>query len=595
MNVNSLNDLSSWGTNFLGQASTTASSLVRSGTKVVKSTLKDNFGSFVNATHVVEDGQGGSRTLQEVSLIAEGGFGAVVQVRDTRTGKDFALKKIRCQEGVVVASSLEAALAEARLLQELPPHPNIIKCFGCSTQSSPDGSKVVKVLMELCPGGQLHEYMTSRDGRMTIKELLEPFRQITAAVNHLHSQRPPIQHRDLKVENVLQAGDGCWKLCDFGSCSTKTLPAKELPRPELLALQEQIDKTVTMLYRPPEMADVSLNYRNGWPIDTQVDIWMLGCILFTLAFFQHPFQDEATVMSISSAKYFIPDHENARSAKLCGLIHWLLARNPGDRPTAAKLVEVLDGISKWAYQDFHAMLPVAVHEKVAKSKSLYTARKEDVDIPVGFVTAAGTAPPKKRQQQAVVATATVTPSSAAPMEDLLCGEATDAFDLRFALAPGGDSSNSGGGYGSADGKAKASVPRGTGGYVGGGRSGGGGSGVYATEDLLSLVTPANSSTAPPPIPSTPTDAQPTLAASFDDFADFASAPPPPTISNRSNNGFGSTAIATASVGNNNFADDGWADFGSAPAAPSTPGGAAVGTRSSGPSNGAVSVDLLGLM
>ena len=34
----------------------------------------------------------------------------------------------------------------------------------------------------------------------------------------LHHQDPPIAHRDLKLENYLQAKNGSYKLCDFGSC-----------------------------------------------------------------------------------------------------------------------------------------------------------------------------------------------------------------------------------------------------------------------------------------------------------------------------------------------------------------------------------------
>merc|ERR1719413_172879 len=120
----------------------------------------------------------------------------------------------------------------------------------------------------------------------------------------------------------------------------------------MMKLQEDIDKTVTMLYRPPEMAEIELNYRNGYAISEQVDMWMLGCILYTLAFYRHPFQDSANAMAISNAKYFIPtEHPMARSAKLVGLIHWLLSQNPKDRPSSAKLAELLANLAKCNYKD----------------------------------------------------------------------------------------------------------------------------------------------------------------------------------------------------------------------------------------------------
>ena len=39
------------------------------------------------------------------------------------------------------------------------------------------------------------------------------------------------------------------------------------------------------MYRPPEMLDEYLKYK----VDLKVDIWMLGCILYTLCFAKHPF------------------------------------------------------------------------------------------------------------------------------------------------------------------------------------------------------------------------------------------------------------------------------------------------------------------
>ena len=48
---------------------------------------------------------------------------------------------------------------------------------------------------------------------------------------------------------------------------------------------EKFEKYTTMMYRPPEMIDRYLKYR----VDTQVDIWMLGCVIFSLSFGFHPF------------------------------------------------------------------------------------------------------------------------------------------------------------------------------------------------------------------------------------------------------------------------------------------------------------------
>mmetsp|Transcript_38025 Transcript_38025/g.70743 ORF Transcript_38025/g.70743 Transcript_38025/m.70743 type:complete len:680 (+) Transcript_38025:140-2179(+) len=452
-----MKDLTDWGSNLFGQASTalapaagavtaTASSAFRtaanaasSGASAVRSSFKENLGGFVGASHSFRDASGNERVVTEVALIAEGGFGAVQRVRDQRGGgKEYALKKIRCMEGLTVASSLAAAKREAEVLSDIPPHPSIIRCYGFVIDPVPGGGQVVKILLELCTGGHLLEYMDNKNGKLGAREMLEPFAQVVDAVRHLHAQRPPIQHRDLKVENVLQDGSGQWKLCDFGSCSTERVPAKELSRERFLNLQEDIDKTVTMLYRPPEMADISMNAMKGYAIGEAVDLWMLGCILYTLAFYRHPFQDNASPMAIMNARYFIPeDHQFARSTKLCGLIHWLLAADPNDRPTATKLVEVLRNLGKTQYEELFAMFPAGVQEKIQRLEKLFRARKPssgnagEAELDLAAVAA------KVQSASKAKSAASETPKAASKAASAESPE----FDLRFALAGQGEAAS----------------------------------------------------------------------------------------------------------------------------------------------------------
>jgi AP2-associated kinase len=57
------------------------------------------------------------------------------------------------------------------------------------------------------------------------------------------------------------------------------------------------------MYRPPEMCDPYKYYQ----ICTKVDIWMLGCVLYTIMFFKHPFVTSSKV-SILNAKFHWPDN-----------------------------------------------------------------------------------------------------------------------------------------------------------------------------------------------------------------------------------------------------------------------------------------------
>ena len=65
-------------------------------------------------------------------------------------------------------------------------------------------------------------------------------------------------------------------------------------------VQEDIDKNTTPCYRAPEQC----NLYSKFPINEQVDVWALGCILFSLCYQDFPF--EAKLATIR-AKYRIPE------------------------------------------------------------------------------------------------------------------------------------------------------------------------------------------------------------------------------------------------------------------------------------------------
>ena len=97
-----------------------------------------------------------------------------------------------------------------------------------------------------------------------------------------------------------------------------------------------------MMYRPPEMIDSYKRYK----VDTKVDMWMLGCILYALCFFRHPFQDSQK-LAITNAHYFIPDEARSRiSEKMRDLIRILLCPNPAYRPNVTHLQHLLNNWEK---------------------------------------------------------------------------------------------------------------------------------------------------------------------------------------------------------------------------------------------------------
>jgi serine/threonine protein kinase len=92
-----------------------------------------------------------------------------------------------------------------------------------------------------------------------------------------------ITHRDIKLENILYDGI-VFKLCDFGSSSDQFLENFE-DKKRVGEMFEDFEKNTTFMYRPPEMIDKYLKLK----VDTKVDMWMLGVLIYILNFCKDPF------------------------------------------------------------------------------------------------------------------------------------------------------------------------------------------------------------------------------------------------------------------------------------------------------------------
>ncbi|XP_063664615.1 cyclin-G-associated kinase isoform X41 [Pan troglodytes] len=181
--------------------------------------------------------------------------------------------------------------------------------------------------------------MESR-GPLSCDTVLKIFYQTCRAVQHMHRQKPPIIHRDLKVENLLLSNQGTIKLCDFGSATTIShYPDYSWSAQRRALVEEEITRNTTPMYRTPEIIDLYSNF----PIGEKQDIWALGCILYLLCFRQHPFEDGAK-LRIVNGKYSIPPHDTQYTV-FHSLIRAMLQVNPEERLSIAEVVHQLQEIA----------------------------------------------------------------------------------------------------------------------------------------------------------------------------------------------------------------------------------------------------------
>ncbi|KFQ69535.1 Cyclin-G-associated kinase, partial [Phaethon lepturus] len=273
-------------------------------------------------------------------LLLVGGFAFVYEAQDLGSGKDYALKRLLSNE----EEKNKAIIQEVCFMKKLSGHPNIVQfCSAASIgkEESDTGQAEFLLLTELCKG-QLVEFLKKVEskGPISCDTVLKIFYQTCRAVQHMHKQKPPIIHRDLKVENLLISNQGTIKLCDFGSATTIAYyPDYNWSAQKRALVEEEITRNTTPLYRTPEMIDLYSNF----PIGEKQDIWALGCILYLLCFRQHPFEDGAK-LRIVNGKYVMPQNDTCYSV-FHDLIRSTLKVNPEERLSISELVNQLQEIA----------------------------------------------------------------------------------------------------------------------------------------------------------------------------------------------------------------------------------------------------------
>ncbi|XP_012944616.1 cyclin-G-associated kinase [Aplysia californica] len=282
----------------------------------------------------------GSQKLRVKRLIAEGGFAFVFVAQDVSSGKEYALKRLLAND----EEKEKAVLEEIKYLKKLSGHPSIIQFISAaaiSKEQSDHGQSEYLLLTELCPGGQLVDELTRRGRPLPFDQVLRVFYYSCRAVQHMHKQKPPIIHRDLKAENLLISSQGTIKLCDFGSATTEAhYPDSSWSAIQRSLVEDEITKNTTPMYRAPEMLDLYQNF----PINEACDIWALGCLLFKLCFYDHPFEDSAK-LRIINANFVIPESDTEYDL-FHDLIRGMLRVNPEERPGINDIIDRLHEIAQ---------------------------------------------------------------------------------------------------------------------------------------------------------------------------------------------------------------------------------------------------------
>ena len=238
-----------------------------------------------------------------VSLLGAGGMGEVYRARDTRLGRDIALK-ILPEAFSRDADRVARFEREAKTLASFS-HPHIGAIHGIE-----EAAGVTALVLELVDGPTLADRIAA--GPMPLDEMTPIARQIAEALQAAHEHR--IVHRDLKPANIKIREDGTVKVLDFGLAKAIGSPeAGVLASAALLTQSPTISLAATQAgmilgtapYMSPEQA-------RGRPADKRSDIWAFGCIVFEMLTGRRAFDGEDVPDTLANVMKADPDVPGAQ-------------------------------------------------------------------------------------------------------------------------------------------------------------------------------------------------------------------------------------------------------------------------------------------
>ncbi|MBS0201803.1 MAG: protein kinase [Planctomycetes bacterium] len=248
-----------------------------------------------------------------IEKIGEGGMGVVYRARYTGNDRQVAVKLLPTE---IAADPILLARFERELevLKQLH-HPNIVRCFGGTCESSQH-----YYAMELVDGGTLADLLQQK-GQLPWEFVVDFALQMCEGLNHAHEHG--VIHRDVKPGNFLLTKSRQIKLSDFGLASIATTQ-------RLTAAGRTVG---TIQYMAPEQI-------RGKPALTgRADLYALGCVMYEMLTGHPPYRGENAAIVLQQHLSAVIPHAAVEvpqcPLKLDQLICELLSKDADQRPATA--------------------------------------------------------------------------------------------------------------------------------------------------------------------------------------------------------------------------------------------------------------------
>ena len=259
-----------------------------------------------------------------ISLIGQGGMGAVLRAYDSLLQRDVALKIIRshlCEDRRIKRRFRREVQSLASVK-----HPNIVRFYDFEEEEG-----VAYFTMEFVEGESLASLI--EDGALTKRRVVELVMYLAAGLHAVH--QAGMLHRDIKPENVVVTADGELKLIDFGL-------VKFTDKTNVTALTKQREFVGTLRYLAPEVL-------GGGEVDVKSDVYQVGLVLYEAIAGIHPLAGQSINALAEGTAYeeikpieeVVPGVDD--SLRL--LVESALAANRDERMESLQVL--VDGLQEW--------------------------------------------------------------------------------------------------------------------------------------------------------------------------------------------------------------------------------------------------------
>ncbi|MDX6445450.1 MAG: eukaryotic-like serine/threonine-protein kinase [Blastocatellia bacterium] len=259
-----------------------------------------------------------------VSKIGEGGMGVVWRARDSKLGRDVAIKVLPAvmSENADRLNRFEQEAQAAGALN----HPNILSIYHIGTH---EGAPYI--VSELLEGETLRERMAG--GALPQRKAIDYALQIAKGLAAAHDKG--IVHRDIKPDNIFITDDGRVKILDFGLAKLTSIDsaASQTEVPTRKVNTDPGTVMGTMGYMSPEQL-------KGQPADHRSDIFSFGAILYEMLSGKRAFRGDSMAETMSAILREDPpdlsETNKTISPAFERVVRHCLEKNPAERFHSAR-------------------------------------------------------------------------------------------------------------------------------------------------------------------------------------------------------------------------------------------------------------------